>query len=222
MNPIDRRSALKLIGAAPLAVGFTVGADEIQRAQGAAQALKAAAKGGAYQPKFFTAHEWDTVRLLVDLIIPRDERSGSATDAGVPEFMDVLMLDRALGDDERGRENRQVAMRGGLAWIDAEFRRRFGHDFTEGTEAERTALLDDIAYTRPGQEREDEEDQDTPRDLRVRLRHGPSFFNSFRDLTASGFWSSPMGVKDLGYMGNTFVAKWTGPSDEVLRKIGVE
>jgi gluconate 2-dehydrogenase gamma chain len=220
MNGIDRRSALRLIGAAPLAVGFGVSAAQAEQArEKATQAVRAAAQGKAYKPQFFTSHEWETVRLLVDMIIPRDERSGSATDAGVPEFMDVLMMDK--WEDERGREARQTAMRGGLAWIDVECRRRFGHSFVECAETERIALLDDIAYAKGGQDDVDEDAGD-PRDLRVRLRHGPSFFNSFRDLTASGFWSSPMGVEDLGYKGNTFVAEWTGPSAEILRKIGVE
>ena len=83
MADMERRAALKLIGAAPLAFGFGAGVlgDATTHA---AEAVKAAAKGVAYKPKFFTPHEWETVRVLVDLIIPRDERSGSATDAGVP------------------------------------------------------------------------------------------------------------------------------------------
>ena len=76
MSAIDRRSALRLIGAAPLAVGFGASAAEVQRArEGATQALRAAGQGAAYKPKFFTAPEWDTVRILVDMILPRDERS---------------------------------------------------------------------------------------------------------------------------------------------------
>jgi hypothetical protein len=61
-----------------------------------------------------------------------------------------------------------------------------------------------------------------PRDLRVRIKHGPSFFSSFRDLTASGFWSSKMGVEDLKYVGNTFVAEWKGAPPEVLARLGLE
>jgi gluconate 2-dehydrogenase gamma chain len=217
MSGIDRRSALRLIGAAPLGLGFGVTVAEAQSAgEKAGAAVRAAARGQAYKPKFFTSHEWDTVRVLVDLIIPRDERSGSATEAGVPEFMDVLMMDAF--EDPRGLEHRQTAMRGGLAWIDTECRRRFGRAFVECAATERTALLDDIAYAKD----DDDEGARDPRDLRVRLRHGPSFFNSFRDLTASGFWSSKMGVEDLGYIGNTFVAEWKGPPPEVLRKLGLE
>jgi hypothetical protein len=199
-----RRSALRLIGAAPLAAGFAL--DPAQAAAAgahAASARRAAAKGQAYKPKFFTAREWETVRVLADLIIPRDERSGSATDAGVPEFMDFLMADAE--QEDRPREARQTAMRGGLAWLDAECRRRFGHGFLECAETERTALLDDIAYGKPGDE-----------------RPGTAFFNRFRDLTASGFWSSEMGVRDLHYMGNTFVAEWKGPPPEVLARLKLD
>ena len=215
---IGRRSALRLIGTAPIAVAFTLGADEAAAAaEKAATAVKAAAAGKAYVPKFFNPQEWKTVRILVDMIIPKDERSGSATDAGVPEFMDYLMNDPT--DTDLQRERRQTAMRGGLAWINSVSERRFGHGFAEATEAERTAILDEIAYSKD--EQEDEAEMREPRDLRVMVKHGPSFFNSFRDLTASGFWSSKMGVDDLGYVGNRFVAEWTGAPPEVLAKLGL-
>ena len=202
MAGTSRRDALRLIGAAPLAASFAVSAGKAaeasERAAGAVRA--AAAAGQAYQPKFFNAHEWDTVRVLVDLIIPRDERSGSATDAGVPEFMDTLMMDET--DGPRPKEDRQTAMRGGLLWLDAQCRRRFGHDFTACTDTERTALLDDIAYVKPGE-------------------NPHPFFAGFRDLTASGFWSSRMGIEDIGYRGNTFVREWKGTPPEVKARLGI-
>ena len=217
-NEIGRRSALRLIGTAPIAVAFTLGANEAAvAAEKAATAVKAAAAGKPYAPKFFNPQEWKTVRVLVDMIIPKDERSGSATDAGVPEFMDYLMNDPT--DTDLQRERRQTAMRGGLAWINSVSERRFGHGFAEATEAERTAILDEIAYSKD--EQEDEAEMREPRDLRVMVKHGPSFFNSFRDLTASGFWSSKMGVDDLGYVGNRFVAEWKGAPPEVLAKLGL-
>jgi Gluconate 2-dehydrogenase subunit 3 len=216
MAGIDRREALRVLTGAPLAVGFALSGAEAAAAHAhAREAVAAAARGQVYKPRFFTPHEWDTVRLLVDLIIPRDERSGSATDAGVPEFMDFIVTDPMESD--RGREERQTAMRGGLAWIDAECVKRFGHELVECSAAERTAFLDDVAFSR-----KDDDEPDTAGDLRVRLRHGPSFFSSFRDLTASGFWSSRMGVEDLGYQGNTFVAEWKGCPPEALRKLGLE
>jgi Domain of Unknown Function (DUF1080)/Gluconate 2-dehydrogenase subunit 3 len=218
MSAFSRRAALRLIGSAPLALGFGLGpASAARAAEQAARAVAAGRKGAAYKPKFFTAHEWETVRALVDLIIPRDERSGSATDAGVPEFMDFFLTDPH--EDDRSRERRQTTMRGGLAWIDVQCRRRFGgKSFVDCAEGERTAFLDDIAYWKG-----DEEDDRAMRERRpqVILRHGPNFFNSFRDLTASGFWSSKTGVEDLGYKGNTFVREFADPPAEVLRKLGL-
>lgn len=216
---IGRRSALRLIGAAPLAVGFGLTAADARLAHAHAEkAVTAAAKGQLYKPGFFTPHEWQTVRLLVDLILPRDERSGSATDAGVPEFMDFLMTDPAL--DERSRESRQTSMRGGLAWIDAECRRRFGQDLVSCSSEQQGTLLDEIAWSR-GDEDDDEARREPREQQVVRLRHGPAFFNSFRDLTASGFWSSRMGVEDLGYLGNAPTV-WEGPPPEVLGKLGLD
>ena len=113
------------------------------------------------------------MRVLADLIIPKDERSGSATDAGVPEFMDFMMIDQPA---------RQMAMRGGLAWLDLECQRRFDKTFVGASAAERHAVLDDIA---------------TYGELKPGLTHGQAFFRSFRDLTASGFWTTKMGIDDL-------------------------
>jgi hypothetical protein len=172
---------------------------EAQQAHAHAEAARAEAakKGAPFKPKFFTAHEYATVGVLVDLIIPRDERSGSATDAGVPEFMDFIMLDQP---------RRQVAMRGGLALVDRLSQDRSGKRFLSCTDAQRRRLLDEIAYVTnpdPG------------------LSHAIAFFSSFRDLTASGFWSTKMGIRDLQYQGNVFVDEWTGCPEAALKKIGV-
>jgi gluconate 2-dehydrogenase gamma chain len=209
-----RRALLQFVGTAPLVAGLTVEAAFAAGAHAAA-ALGAAAAGKVYEPKFFTAHEWQTVRLLADAILPKDERSGSASDAGVPEFMDFIMTDPAV--DDRSREARQVSMRGGLAWLDNQSRQGSGKAFVAATEAERTKLLDAVAYWKGD---DPEEYEDHPTDKRVLpMAHGPAFFNSFRDLTASGFFSSKMGVADLGYMGNT-AFNWTGPPPEVMKKLG--
>ena len=194
-----RRTILRMIAAGPVAAGFAWTEAEAQEAHQHAQAAQAAAKqtGTPFKPKFFTPHEYATVRMLVDIIIPKDERSGSATDAGVPEFMDFIM------GDEPGR---QLAMRGGLAWLDRECQNRFDKTFITSTEAERTQVLDAIAW---------------PQQATPSMSHGVAFFNSFRDLTASGFWTSKMGIKDLGYMGNVFVPEWKGCPDEVMKKLGL-
>ena len=97
-------------------------------------------------------------------------------------------------------------MRGGLAWLDAECRERFGRNFVDCDDRQRRAVLDDIAW---------------PARARPDLSHGVAFFNSFRDLTATGFWSSKMGVDELGYMGNTVVPEWKGCPEEQLRNLGV-
>lgn len=193
-----RRTLLKAISSAPVAA-FVVTEAEAQQAHHQAQAARQAARQARapYRPTFFTQHEYQTVRALVDLIIPKDERSGSATDAGVPEFMDFTMVDQPA---------RQTAMRGGLAWLDGEAHRRFDTTFLASTDAGRRAILDDISGS-----------GDAPRGL----SHGQAFFRGFRDLTASGFWTSKMGIEDLGYIGNTFVAEWTGCPADVLRKLGV-
>ena len=201
MDKLNRRSMLQLLGAAPVAAGFTWTQAEAAQAAASAQAARkpaaAAASHTAFKPKFFTAHEWAMVNVLVNLIIPKDDRSGSATDAGVPEFMDFMMTDQP---------NRQTAMRGGLAWIDLKSQDRYDKVFLDCTPEERRAVLDDIAW---------------PQKAKPEFSQGVAFFNSFRDLTASGFWSSKMGVEDLKYLGNVMVAEWHGCPPEAVRKLGL-
>jgi hypothetical protein len=196
---MNRRAVLKLLSSAPVAAGFAFTEAEAQEAHLHAEAARQAARraGTAFKPQFFTAHEFQTVRVLCDLVIPKDERSGSATDAGVPEFMDFILIDQPT---------RQVAMRGGLAWLDQEAQRRFDKTFLAATDADRRAILDDLS---------------TYGQLKPGMTYGQTFFRSFRDLTASGFWTSKMGIEDLGYMGNTFVAEWNGCPPDVLKKLGV-
>ena len=194
-----RRSILQILAAAPAAAAFTWTEAEAQQAHQHAEAATATAQATKtpFKPKFFSAHEYATVRMLVDIVIPKDDRSGSATDAGVPEFMDFIM-----GDEP----TRQLAMRGGLAWLDRECVTRFDKTFVNCTDAERTQVLDAIAW---------------PQTAAPELSHGVAFFNSFRDLTASGFWTSKMGIKDIGYIGNVYVPEWKGCPDEVVKKLGL-
>ena len=203
---IGRREALRRVGLFPLAAGLALSSARLQAAQEHVHksAAKAATKGEPYAPKFFTPHEWATVRVLSDLVIPADERSGSATEALVPEFIDFV-LDDPLAEPW-DRERLQTQVRGGLAWLDRECRGRFSKAFVECAGAERTAVLDDIAW---------------PERARPETEPGAAFFTLLRDLVASGFWSSRMGVEDLRYTGNTFVAEWKGCPPEVLAKIGI-
>ena len=190
---MKRRDVLKILLAAPAATLSWTDAEAMQAASAAHNARAA----NQFVPKFFTPTEFKLVSVLADIVIPKDERSGSASDAGVPEFMDFMMIDQPT---------RQIAMRGGLAWLDSECQERFDKTFLDCIETERTAVLDDIAW--PGK-------------ARPELSHGVAFFNSFRDLTASGFWTTRVGIDDLQYMGNRSVARWNGCPPEALKKLGV-
>ena len=201
MRTISRRTALKLFTSAPAAAAAAMSWTPLEAARAHERmqtAARQAAKNAPFKPKFFTSHEYATVAVLVDLIIPRDERSGSATDAGVPAFMDFMMVDQP---------RRQVAMRGGLALIDHLCEERFANNpFLRCTDAQRRELLDDIAF---------------PQKVKPELQSATAYFTSFRDLTASGFWTTKMGIADLGYQGNVFVSKWNGCPDAALAKLGV-
>jgi hypothetical protein len=157
----------------------------------------ATAAGTTYLPRVYSPHEWAVVLMLVDYVIPKDAKSGSATDAGVPEFMDT-MLDL--------EPNMRTANRGGLAWIDHQCHQRFNNDFVDCTDVQRRQLLDDIAFLSTG---------------RPEMTAGISWFNSFRDFTATGFFTAEIGVNDLGYEGNTVVPEWTGCPAESYKRLGV-
>jgi gluconate 2-dehydrogenase gamma chain len=195
---MNRRDTLKLLGSAPAALAFTWSVEEASAAaQEAHHALaQAAAANVPYTPRFFTADEYAAVIALADLIIPKDGRSGSASEAGAPEFIDFLISQQV---------ERQTAIRGGLRWLDTECRGRFDKNFLTCSDAERRAVLDDIAWP--------------ARATRAR-RQGARFFSTMRDLVATGFWSSKIGVADLGYLGNR-PSNWDGPPAAVLQKLGL-
>lgn len=205
---MERRDAIKLMGlmAATSSFSFACTDQQVEEArQGIADSIASGTTkpGTDYERQFFTEHEYDTVTVLADMIIPADERSGSASDAGVPVFIDFIMTDDLLPD----RDQQQTAMRGGLAWLDHQCLERFGGKlFVECSRAQRKQLLDLIAY---------------PKEAPPELEPGVQFFSSFRDLTASGFFSSKMGVEDLQYQGNKTLAEWPGCPKDVLRHIGL-
>jgi gluconate 2-dehydrogenase gamma chain len=194
---VDRRDALKVLALLPFAAAWDISAPQMERAS---RVFTALAGSSSYAPSFFTAAEWETVRMLADYIIPRDSRSGSATDAKVPEYIDWLMADKEASEATR------VAMRGGIGWLDLESSERFGKTFVTATDAQRRQVLDDIAW---------------PKKARPEMRHGVAFFNRFRDLTAAGFFSSEMGYKDVRFVGNVFNPGWNGCPPEAMAKLGV-
>jgi hypothetical protein len=192
MTAISRREVLGALAGVPLvAAGLSPAA--VSRAVEAARSTTA-----DFTPAFFTADEYATVRALAELVIPRDGRSGGALDAQVPEFMDFILADTP---------EMQTGIRGGLAWLDTEARRRSGRGFVELTDGARRAILDDIAW---------------PARARPEFSQGVAFFNQFRDLTASGFFSSRIGVEDLRYLGNTRVPEWHGCPPDALARLGVQ
>jgi hypothetical protein len=182
---VTRRSLIQIITAAPAI------------AEAEAQAQAQAAKPPAYRRKVFDEHQWRTVHVLCDLIIPADERSGSATQAGVPEFIDDWLDFRTRED---GNDAFAAQILGGLMWIDQESQRRFEKDFASATPDQQKQLLDRIAWPQRAAEAD---------------RRWAIWFNRFRDLTASGFFSSKMGVADLPYLGNRAVAEWKGCDPKV-------
>lgn len=194
---MDRRDAVKAMAALPFALSWDLSAPQMERAS---RVFALPASTAAFAPQFFSPAEWETVRMLVDYIIPRDARSGSATDAKVPEYMDWLMADKEASETTR------VAMRGGLGWLDLECSERFGETFVKSSDAQRRQVLDDIAW---------------PKKARPEMRHGVAFFNRFRDLTAAGFFSSEMGYKDVKFVGNVFNPDWNGCPPEAMQKLGV-
>lgn len=196
MSDMNRREMLQLMAVLPFAGALDLEPFTVQRAAQHARTRVQQPRPGQ-EPLFFTPAEMETVRVLADLIIPRDARSGSASEAGVPEFIDFMMTDRP---------SMQIPMRGGLQWLDSESRKRFDRTFVNATEPERKEILDDIAW---------------PARAPETLSHGVAFFNNFRDLVSTGFWSSKMGMEDLRYMGNTVVPVWNGCPEDALRHLGV-
>jgi len=194
----ERRDILKLMTTMPAAA--LVSLTPLMSGVAHATPQQPAAQGGAatYQPKVFNPHEWRTLRILSDLIIPADDRSGSATQVGVPEFIDDWL------NVKRGELLDQI--RGGLTWLDMESNRSFKYDFAECSTARQKQVLDRIAYP----------EKAAPEDASA-----VAFFNTLRDLVVSGFFTSRMGIRDLPYAGNEPQEKWNGCPPPVLAKLGL-
>ncbi len=146
--------------------------------------------------QFFNEHEMATISVLADIIIPKDEVSGSATDAKVPEFIEFIVKDMP---------GHQLPMRGGLKWLDLHCLNRFGATFIETKGEEQIQVVDEIAY---------------PNTARPEMQQGVAFFNRMRSLTASGFYTTQIGVEDIGYKGN-IPNQWKGVPADVLAQYGL-
>ncbi len=210
MSRTTRRTILRNI-ALTLTTGGVLDTAMAQHVHETAAAAKAK---GAYKPKAFGAHHYKTVGRLAELIVPKDERSGSALDAGAPEFIDLLCS-----------QNRDLAniYYGGLAWLDAEMRRRHGKKFVDASEAQQVGMLDLlVAAERTERARRAEESvyerSSVYRDFsgysthaRSDLAPGVVFFDWIRKMTVDAYYTSPVGVKDLEYKGNGAYSKYEVP-----------
>lgn len=205
---MDRRKSLKLIAAGTLAVPAVIAgckADDKKEKKGEGPknefALDRNPDELKYEnellakEKFFTDHEMKTITVLADIIIPKDDVSGSASEAKVPEFIEFIVKDMP---------SHQTPMRGGLRWLDMFCLKKFEKSFVDCSKDEQIQVVELIAYP--------DRAKDKPE-----LKPGVSFFNLMRNLTATGFYTSEIGVKDLGYAGNK-PDQWKGVPDEVLKQ----
>lgn len=146
--------------------------------------------------KFFDEHEMKTITVLGDIIIPKDDVSGNASEAGVPAFIEFIVKDRPYY---------QLPMRGGLKWLDMQCFKQFNNSFVDCSAQQQITMVDQIAY---------------PEKAKPEMQQGVAFFNIMRDLTTTGFFTSAIGIKDIGYMGNK-PNQWDGVPKEVLDQMGL-
>lgn len=198
MSEHDKKSGLNrrdLFSILPVAAAAVAVPEAALGHNHAAQAAPSAPP--PFHRQTFNDQQWKTVRVLCDWIIPKDERSGSATDAQVPEFMDDWLAFQA---SDSGNDRLRSEIFGGLTWLDRESNAKFGADFANASSDQQKQLIDRIAW---------------PDKTAAEDRIWAAFFDVFRSLTVSGFFSSKMGVEDLPYLGNTVVTNWVGCDPKV-------
>jgi gluconate 2-dehydrogenase gamma chain len=204
---MDRRESLKALIVGSLSTGVILSACEpktTEKEKVGAGVLKAYGRTPdevqrdetLLKETFFTAAEMKTITVLADIIIPKDETSGSASEAKVPDFIEFIVKDQP---------RYQTPMRGGLRWLDVHSLKLHNKIFAELSKEQQLAIADQIAY---------------PDKAAPELSQGVSFFSVMRNLTATGFFTSEMGLKDLGYKGNQ-PNVWDGVPDDVLKQYGL-
>jgi hypothetical protein len=209
---MNRRDSLKAIGFGTLSTGLLLEAckpNDNKLAEDSTDKAAAAGDATGRQPfeverekklnaeKFFNDHEMATITVLGDIIIPKDARSGSASDAKVPAFIEFIVKDMP---------EHQTPMRGGIRWLDLQCLNHYGKTFVDASSAQQLEMVNEIAY---------------PKKAKPEMAQGVSFFNRMRDLTASGFFTSKIGIEDLGYVGNA-PGKWDGVPADVLKQYGIQ
>lgn len=143
--------------------------------------------------KFFTDHELETIVILGDIIIPKDDVSGSASDAKVADFIEFIVKDMP---------EHQVPMRGGLRWLDLQCLNRYGKTFKDASDQQKIEMVDNIAY---------------PRKAKPEFKQGVNFFSLIRNLTVTGFYTTRIGYDDVGFVGNR-PNQWNGVPPDVLKQ----
>jgi gluconate 2-dehydrogenase gamma chain len=187
---ISRRDVLRTL-AMTAAGGSVLSVIPLEAAELAHQTVrkeKAAAQAGKYVPKYFTAKQYETLTSLCDMIIPKDEKSGGAVEAGAPEFIDLLTS-----------ENDEFALKlgGGLMWLDDYCIDHYGKVYLECAPEQRREVIDLIAYRKNAK-------------VNPELHQGVAFFAFLRSMTCDGFYTSKIGIEDLEYIGNVTRSEWPG------------
>jgi gluconate 2-dehydrogenase gamma chain len=187
---VTRRDILKTLamGAVGGSVLQVIPAKAAEFVHQAVRKEKAASAAGKYTPKYFSSHQYEMLNWLCDAIIPKDDHSSGAVEAGAPEFIDLLTSEN---------EKFQLKLGGGLVWLDSFCADRYGKPFMECTPEQRTEVLDLIAYRKNA--------KNDPS-----LRQGIVFFAFLRDMTCDGFYTSKIGIADLQYIGNTSLREFPG------------
>lgn len=187
---LSRRDLIKSLGTGVVAGSMTraVSAQAAERAHARLEAENTSASAGGYQPRFFSAHQYQTLQALCDAIIPAHGQSGGAVEAGAPEFIDLLTSENS---------EYQLKLGGGMMWLDSACSDRFGASYVESAAEQRKVILDAIAYRKNAA-------------ADPRLSQGVAFFSLLRNLTADGFFTSKIGLQYLGYVGNTSLAEFPG------------
>jgi gluconate 2-dehydrogenase gamma chain len=190
IDQVTRRAVLRSLSMGAVA-GSVLRAIPLEAAEFAhkmIEAEKADAKSGVYTPKYFDAQAWKTLQTLCETILPADADSGGAIEAGAPEFIDLLTSEN---------EKYQSTLGGGLKWLDSTCVSRYGKAWLDCTPQQQSEILDLIAYRKNAV-------------LDESLSHAVEFFSLLRNLTADGFFTSKIGIKYLGYKGNTWLSDFPG------------
>lgn len=207
---MNRRDSLKALGLIAAGSGVLAGACKDDKNQGAKQAVEGSSEKlpgvqefeykrtqALIAERFFTDHELATITVLSNIIIPKDDISGSASEAGVPAFIEFMAKDIP---------SYQTPLRGGMKWLDVYCQKTYGNAFIKCNKENQIAVVDEIAY---------------PQKARPEMAQGVAFFSLMRDLTSTGFFTSEMGVKDIGYQGNK-PGVWNGVPADVLTSHGFD